>query len=246
MRALGRFQLNRGDYSTALETLSKAEGLAEDLSDWEGMASVKSEVAAYFLNRNELQRALALYQEAEALRRRFDLGGPSDHTLLMLGVVQRRLRHYPEAIKALTDLQRRGREQKNLSAEATASHHLAWVYFEQKEVDRARNLGMCAKALYEEIRDPRGSADADEQLGWIALTEKDFVSAQRYLERSLSVRQQLGNQQGIASSLCRLAKLSLSQGDCGLGLKRLGHSLALYWRLGALSYQRILSIARKW
>lgn len=239
---LGGFQLNRGDYRLALKTLSVAQGLSENLSDIDGIATAKSDIAAYFLNRNELGRALSLYKEVDALRRKVDPLGPSDHTLLMLGVVHRRLRHYEEAIGYLSELHQRARKRKISSAEATAMHHLAWVYFEQRDLVKAYELGLGAKTVYEEIQDPRGSSDADEQLGRIALAKRDYTSAQAYLERSLNIRQQLGNQQGFASSLRRLAKLHFYQGHLVTGLRYFWQSVTIYKKIGTLSYQSLMNI----
>ena len=242
MLTLGSFQLNRGDYRLALKTLSVAQGLSENLSDIDGIATAKSDIAAYFLNRNELDVALSLYKEVDALRRKVDPRGPSDHTLLMLGVVQRRLKHYEEAIKYLTELYQRARERKISSAEATALHHLAWVYFEQKDLGKAYELGLSAKTIYEEIQDPRGSSDADEQLGRIALAKRDYPFAQAYLERSLKIRQKLGNQQGFASSLRHLAQVEFDQGHLVTGLRSFWQSVAIYKKIGALSYQSLANI----
>lgn len=242
--ALGRLQLNRGEYGLALQTLSSAERLLTELSDEEGLATAKAEIAAYHLNRNELRKALSLYLEADRLRRKVEPFAPSDHTLLMLGVVYRRRQDYERAAQYLSELIERGKAQNNRAATATATHHLAWVYFEQRKLARARELGEQAKDLYEEFGDPRGSSDADEQLGLIALAEQDFEAAKLYLERSLQIRQQLGNQQGAASSLRRLAKLNLRQRNWGAGLHFLWESITLYSRLGALSYQRVFSIVQ--
>ncbi len=241
--ALGRLQFNRGEYQAALQILSEAETLLAAIHDDDGVASVRAERAAYYLNRNELKKALSLYVEVDQLRQQLHPGSPTeDHTLLMLGVVYRRLRNYRKAIEALSRLIQSGETARSLSAVATGSHHLAWVYYDTGEFDQALSLSTRAKEMYERINDPRGSSDADEQLGLIALAKRDYVSAQAYLERSFAVRQYLGNQQGSASSLRRLAKLHLRQRNPSLGFQYLWRSLRLYQQIGVLGLHQLLNI----
>ena len=240
--ALGQLQLNRGEYRVALQTLSQAEKLLSEISDEEGIAAAKAEVAAYFLNRLEYRKALALYLEVDQRRRSVDPGRSSAHTLLMLGVIYRRLRNYAEAEKYLRGLIELCCAEGNSGSLATAMHHLGWIYFDQAEYAEAERLARTAKRIYENVGDPRGESDADEQLGRMALAKKDWASARFFLERSLTVRTQLGNQHGVASSLRRLAQLFLKQGKLWTGIGYLCRCLCHYQHLGALSHQRLGAI----
>lgn len=67
--ALGHLQFNQGDYVIALETLTRAEKLLSELSDHERLATVRSERAAYYLNRGDFDKALSLYLEVDQLRK---------------------------------------------------------------------------------------------------------------------------------------------------------------------------------
>jgi tetratricopeptide (TPR) repeat protein len=243
--ALGRLQFNQGDYERALETLTEAEMLLSEQSDYEGMATVSSEFAAYHLNRGELDQALSLYLEVDQLRRRAGGTEASDHTLLMLGVVYRKQKAYEQAIAYLQQLLERGEAQRNRAATATAAHHLAWVYWDQGDLIQARCLCGRAIALYDEIGDTRGISDAHEQLGLIALAEGQGEEALFYLERSLAVRRQLGNQHGAASSLRHLAVAHLRMGHLVTAARCLWQSIITYWRLGVLSRQRLIAMLRE-
>jgi tetratricopeptide (TPR) repeat protein len=136
--ALGRLQFNRGDYAAALETLAEAERLLTAINDLEGVATAQAEFAAYHLNRGELDQALGLYLEVDRLRRQVDPTGPSNHTLLMLGVVHRNKGEYEKGAEYLEQLLARGETEGNASAIATASHHLAWLHLRQQNMAEAR------------------------------------------------------------------------------------------------------------
>jgi tetratricopeptide (TPR) repeat protein len=240
--ALGRLQLNRGDYRAALETLARAEPLLSELSDYDGLATARSEMAAYHLNRRELNKALSLYLEVDQLRKRAGATEASDHTLLMLGIVHRKKGDYGQAITYLQQLLTRSEARHNQGAIATAAHHLAWVYLNRGDVARARRLCGRAIAFYEELGDTRGLSDAREQLGFITLIEGQAKEALPLLEQSLVMRRELGNQEGIASSLNRLAAAHFRMGHLAVATNVLWQSLTIYQHLGILSHQRFTAI----
>lgn len=242
--ALGHLQLNRGDYRSALKTLAEAEHMLLEAKDLDGVADAKAEVAAYYLNRNEWDKALRLYQEVDELRRRMDPSGPSDHTLLMLGVVHRGRGNHDRAVEYLSELRERGEYQRNPAAYATATHHLAWAKLTRGNIAEARRLGEEAKRRYQEFDDLRGMSDSDELLGMIALAEGDMAKAHSSLDRSFRVRVQIGNQHGAASSLRRLSVLQFHRGNPLKASEYLIRSLVLYFQLGVLGVRRLFHIAR--
>lgn len=245
MLALGRLQLNQGDYGSALDTLAKAEPLLSEQSDYEGLTIVRAEIAAYHLNRGELDKALSLYLEADRLRRQTGANRAADHTLLMLGVVYRKKRDYAQATAYLKQLLERSETQRNRGGVATAAHHLAWVHLNQGNLIQAQRLCGQAISIYNEIGDTRGVSDAYEQLGLILLAEGQKERALSYLGRSLAMRRELGNQHGAASSLRHLAVAYLQVGRLITAARTLWQSLSTYWQLGVLSRQRIAAILRE-
>jgi tetratricopeptide (TPR) repeat protein len=219
--------------------------LLSEQSDYEGLAAAHSEVAAYHLNRHDLDQALALYLEVDQLRQRAGAIETSDHMLLMLGVVYRKMGDYERANNYLQQLIERGEAQNNQSAVATASHHSAWVCLNQDNLAEARRLCGRAVALYKEIGDTRGTSDAYEQLGLIALAEGQEDEALFHLEESLDIRLQLGNQHGAASSLRHLAVAHLKMRQPIGAVRALCQSLAVYRRIGVLTRHRFAAIVRE-
>lgn len=242
---LGRLLLNQGDYERALVLLAEAEELLGDPSRYELLAIARSEVAAYHLNRSELDEALALYEEVDQLRRQAGANQSSDHTLMMLGVVYRKKKNYDRAVDYLQQLLARGEAQGNQGAIAPAAHHLAWTYLNMGEFAKARYYCGRAMALYEEMDDPRGVSDGHEQLGLILLAESRCKQAIVHLNKSLKMRERLGNQHGVASSLRRLALAYWQMGQWLVAAREMGASLKIYWQIGVLSRQRFFNIWRE-
>lgn len=245
MLALGRLQLNQGDYRLALKTLAEAEAALNDTHSYEALATVRAEMAAYYLNRGELDQALSFFQQADQLHHRSGAVESSDHIVMMFGVVYRKKGEYERAIHYLQQLLDRGESQGNRGAMAPAAHHLAWVYLNLEKLSQARHYCGQAITLYEEMDDPRGASDAYEQLGLILLAEDRIEEAITQLERSLTIRRRLGNQHGAASSLRHLALAHWQMGHRMVAIQELWASLILYWRLGVLSRYRLVGIGRE-
>ncbi len=187
----GQMQLNRGDYTVALKTLANAQALFTEQGDREGSAAALAEVAVYHLNRGEHNKALELYEEADRIRGRTDTQNLTDHSLLMLGVVHRKLGHFDKALGYLKALLARGETENVASSIATASHHIAWVYLDLNQLAEARQAAEQAQTLYAKIKDPRGLSDADEQFGEICLREGNLPGAVHWLKQSVVTRSAL-------------------------------------------------------
>jgi tetratricopeptide (TPR) repeat protein len=211
--------------------------------DYQAVASVHSERAAYALNRGDLEQALTLYLEADQIRRR--AGATVSLNLLMLGVVYRKKKDYLQARGYLQQLLEQGERHHDRSDIATASHHLAWVFFDQGQLDEARSFCGRAIALYKDFADWRGFADAYDQLGRIELAEGHAPEALVHLQQALHLRQELHNQQGTASSLSHLAIAHVSMGHLYAALQCLCQSLMLYRRISMLSRRRLVTILRQ-
>jgi tetratricopeptide (TPR) repeat protein len=245
MLALGRLQMNQGNYKQALETLSQAENLLIDIGDLEGLASARSEVAAYYMNRGHLDHSLSLYLKVDELQQSFSNDKPTNYILFMLGVVYRKKGNYEEAAKLLGELLNRGIERSEQSTIATASHHLAWVYLNQGNIYKAEQFGTRAKEIYSSISNIRGVSDADEQLGMVAFANGEMDEALCYLEQSLIIRRQIGNHHGVASSLRHIGTINYCRTRYISGIINLLRSLYIYWQLGVLSCHRLISMAKE-
>lgn len=245
--ALGRFQLNRGEYSQALKTLEQAERLLRSQGDTKGVDTARAEKAAYYLNRRDLNAALELYLSLENLDRHKGATGAlvtlSDHALLMVGIIYRKKGQYELSEKYFRHLILRGETAGDKGSVAAASHHIAWLYLEKGNLTLAKRFCGRAGLHYRQIEDLRGRSDAYEQLGLIALADGNRDLAGTYLRRSLAMRLQLGNKQGAASSLRRLTSVYLAQGQVLPACRSLCRSLAIYQRIGVLTVAQLINIA---
>lgn len=242
--ALGRLQINQGRYKTALETLALAEELLKKINDIQSVIGIRSEVAAYYLNRRELDKALKLYLEIDDLAKNNGISESTNHTMLMLGVVYRQKGVFDKAGNYLIELCRSCETRRDMAGVATGSHHLAWVFYELGNLKQARHLCGKAMALYENLKDPRGLSDCYEQLGAIVMEEGRLEEAIDFIQKSINVRQQIGNDPGSVSSQRRLALAYMLKGDRGQAIRLSVFVLTRYWGLGIFSVQRALAFLK--
>lgn len=245
MYNLGRLQINRGDYRSALHTLREAETLlsAGDLTN--ELANIKAEIAAYQLNQHNLDEALKLYLEVDEIRRHVNPTGTSGHTLLMLGVIYRRKREYATAYDYLTKLKDMGIADGDRATIATALHHIAWTYLEEGAVVNAEEAATQAQELYKQIDDIRGLGDALDQSGVIALLKGEYSHAEENFIKALDIRRRMGNEHGIASIWLRLASTKLKQKRYLSFIMFLIQCLYLYQRLGSLTSHWLIYIVKR-
>jgi len=90
-----------------------------------------------------------------------------------------------EAEKGFQEILKKSEGGKDVRSEAGAHKGLSAVASRRAKFDNARAEGEQALALFESLHDPRGIADAQEQLGNIALLVADDKSARGYFNKAL-------------------------------------------------------------
>lgn len=96
----------------------------------------------------------------------------------------------------------------------------------------ARDHGEKALALYRDLDDEWGQANALTQLGTVCWNVGDYSKAQEYFEESLALRRQIGDSLGEAISLDRLGLLLINQGQLDLSSRYLEEAVTIFSKLG--------------
>ncbi len=122
-------------------------------------------------------------------------------------------------------------DQSWLSIKAFALHHLGEV---SREFDRqaARQAYEQSLALYQQLNDRWGTANALASLGWLIQHLGAYDEAKQLYSQSLTLRQQLDDHWGIADSLISLGSIALYQGYPEEAEQLVQQSIELHQTLG--------------
>jgi non-specific serine/threonine protein kinase len=86
-------------------------------------------------------------------------------------------------------------------------------------------------ALWRNLQNAQGIADALSNLGYVSLHQGDSLAARALYEESLSLNRVYGNEQGIADCLSHLGTAAFVQGDLGTARKFHEEALSIWERL---------------
>jgi predicted ATPase/DNA-binding XRE family transcriptional regulator len=118
------------------------------------------------------------------------------------------------------------------SVRAKALLGAAWLACDQDDPVRAAALLEEGLALYHELGDTGGIAEALRAFGWVAFNQGDMVRAATLVEESLALYRALGDRRGIAVALRSVGLVACAQGDATRGVPLVEESLTLFRALG--------------
>ncbi|NMB91108.1 MAG: tetratricopeptide repeat protein, partial [Chloroflexi bacterium] len=98
-------------------------------------------------------------------------------------------------------------------------HAEAWNFYDQ------------SRAIYAQLGDDWGCAEALRGLGVLLEDQSKYTRARELLEKSLAIQEQIGDRRGTAATLSWLGMNALFQGDEG-GERLIRESIAIYTELG--------------
>jgi predicted ATPase/class 3 adenylate cyclase len=115
-----------------------------------------------------------------------------------------------------------------------------WMAIRQHDYTEARQLIEKSLAIYRELEDKPGIADALANLGSLSMNQADHATARNFLRERLAICRQLRDKNRIVDTLADLGHEAWHQGDLAAARRYLKEALALARELG---HTRILIFA---
>ena len=245
-------QIYSGDYKegeknliSQLKELEKAPNFSPKTIELK--AEIFQYLAWYAMNASKFKKAIYYYEIAVKIRKESGLIHKIVDPLLHLGVIQKKLKNYKNAITYLQQAKETATIFMNESYIEWVDHHLAYVFLEQGNYCLAEQLcKSCIEKAKERHREENNSGksaipDYYEQLGLIKLAKGKVNEAIQLLEMSLTCRINIANKHGTASSLKHLSIALWYQKKYLKSLYFLGNSLKTYSELKILNFQRFFN-----
>jgi len=230
--ALGKLNIGRGEYATALEWLEQAKATYMKLDDDGGLTQTLLFIGTVYRHTGEYDQRKKVLDEAFALAQKVGDNASIATSLSYQGLMAMDKGDYPAARKFQEESIALRRELGDRIGIANSLGHLGTTTFYQGDYITSQEFYEECLKLKKEIGDKSGIAGSIANLGMIAQRKGDYISARKFYQQALALHQELGNKKGISSCLNNLGIVANDQGDYATARKLYEESLALDREMG--------------
>ena len=250
---LGMCQIQAGLYQIGVSNVHKALILIESFLDVnadlksrlrfvELKADIFNNLAYFEMSQSNFEKSIKLYLEVFEIRKANKIVYKLVDPLVHQGILLRRIGEYNRAILRLTEAREKAREVKDEQAMTWIAHHMAWVLLNQGNVLLAEEQGNISLDGYKKVENKRGISDSYEQLGFIYLAQDRIKDAKENFELAYTIRKEIGNRHGLASSMLGLALYYWHKRQYLEFAKFLINGFKQYYQIGVFNRARLLRI----
>lgn len=251
---LGSAQIQAGRYSEGRANLDKAliliersieDNISLDLQKLqEFKMDIMGESAYYEMNAGRYNNSLRLFTEIVEFRKSRGQIHKQVVPSIYQGIIFRKMKEDERCINHLTEALEKAIEINKEDQKCWINHHLAYALLNQGKYSLAAEKCQSSLEEYQQREDSRGISDCYEQMGLINLAKGEFDEAEKNIERSLTIRQSIGNIHGTASSVNNLAFASWHNKRYLRFMKLLLQSVKMYYNIGILSRARLIKMLK--
>ena len=209
---LGKIFQSRGEYDKAKEYLEKALAIAIEIGDREGEGCCYGNLGTVFQAVNESERAKEYYEKALAISSEIGdrKGEAADY--INLGTIFGNRGEYEEAKENLDKALAITVEIDDRAGEARCYGNLGAMFHCLGEYDKAKEYYQKELLIRKETGDRAGEAARYFNLGELLFySTGELVIAECYLEKALSISQDIGDLDKEFACLCELAIVKITQ-----------------------------------
>ena len=152
------------------------------------------------------------------------------------GEIQKQSEYYHKSLKIYEEI-------GNKKGIAVSLNNIGYIYENQGDIPKGLEYYHKSLKIQEEIGNKKGIAGSLNNIGMIynnqgvaateaSAKEEHFTKALEYFHKSLKIREEIGDKNGIATSLNNIGYIYRSQGDIPKGLEYYHKSLKIYEELG--------------
>jgi tetratricopeptide (TPR) repeat protein len=192
LRILGSCEVDKGNYSIALEYYNTGLKISEELSNKSLQATFLSNIGIVYRNQSDYPKALEYY--FKALKIDEELGNKKDiaRHLGNIGIVYYEQSDYPKALEYYFKALKINEELGYKRGMATTLGNIGIVYKEQSEYPQALAYYFKALKINEELGDKRNLAIWLGNIGDLYRKTGKFKESEKYLKQALALSDSLG------------------------------------------------------
>ncbi|MBK9051837.1 MAG: protein kinase [Chloroflexi bacterium] len=217
---IGWFAQIQEDYATAIPRHEEALALARQLQDQLRLSQTLHYLGAAAGRTGDYPRSEEMLSECLHLMRQDPTTSVASLSTILnnLGIVQRRLKKYNEAVATLTECRRLKEEQGDISGMASVLSNMGMVWMEQGDYDAAALHLRESLRLRQVSSDRMGSIFTLNNLASLACKQKHFLRAARLHGASSHLRQSMNipdRLETVAEIRAEVGEIQRALGDYG-------------------------------
>jgi eukaryotic-like serine/threonine-protein kinase len=201
-----------GGEDSTVQTCENARKSYTAVGDRDNAARATNDLAAFYYQRGDLDRAEAMFQDAiKVFRQVGDLEGITSVSG-NLGDIAFARGNLRDAARALSDAIPGYKEMGDKDGVALTLADLAEVERWRGELKKALSGYQEARTVAQEIDDKRAMAYTLAGAGDVLLDQGDLQAARKSYQESLALRKEIGDKQTVAETELALSRLSIEEG----------------------------------
>jgi len=213
LRNVGNAYLGLGDTDQALAYYEQTLEVLQELGDQQTLSETSINVGVIYKNQGNLTEAISRFSRGLAIMEQMDNRNGMAFANVNLGLVyeqqgeaEKALAYYRKSYDLFSELGYQSRV-------ALAGNGIGSVFASQGQVDSAAKYFQASLQIAEATGNPNGIAAASNLLGALYYEkEQDIPKALPFLEHSLKLFEEIGNQRGSAELYYTLGSIAQEQG----------------------------------
>jgi len=191
----------QGDYVNALDNLSKALKIDEEINDKAGKAKRYGNLGVVYMNKGDYSNALDYFNKSlkidELLGNKKGIASSCSNS----GLVNYYKGNFPDALSSFFKSLKMAKELKNKNMISTVFGNLGLVYNSQKDSQKALEYYFKAFSIDEEIGNKSGMARHLGMIGLVYSDRGDYKKALDCYNKSIKINEEIGNVDGKMNQL---------------------------------------------
>lgn len=222
-----------GDYALSLDYYGKAAVAFSATDAFADLAKAYNNMGLVYKNLAEFDKAIEFLTKASEIEKAHDLTGPLAGSIGNMATIYFSLGDFNKAMDGYYQARLVYKELKDTLRYAKMTMNVGLVYWQWDKSDFALEMLTEAKNLFEEKEDYVELGRVYNNIGMLYYQDvKDTTKALEYFEQSLSIRELLGNQLGMAVVLANIGNVYRDRKQLFEAYERYGKALRISEAIG--------------
>ena len=241
LNSIGLAYSNQGDYAKALDYYNKSIKISKELNNKGRISTTLYNIGLLYYNQSDIPNALEYFNKSIKIDEELGDKKGISYSLNIIGIIFERQGDYSKAIDYYNRSLKILEEIGDKGAISGSLNNIGIIYSEQGDMAKALEYFNKSIDMYKEIGDKSGISLSLNNIGDVYMTQANnaevlldnaksdslITIALDYFNRSLAIREEIGDKNGISASLNSIGLIYMKHNKYDKALEYLSRSLKL-------------------